>query len=556
MPIERFKDSYENWRYNPFSGESLAVDKIEDNLEIPISSPFVIQLLEVPRKDNPSTVSVYCYDDELNFTEASGSPAQGQFRVDYPDPDGHGTGLIEFNSADAGKTVKITYKATGSPIIKEFLDTKLSYPAGDPDDNQIIAFKNGAPEFRFIPIRYFHEGNVLYHQSGEDESCLRFLFKKSANESKIFLFLKGVKLHQGFYTELKSHTHGVGTLAVGEGGSHTHVIASHSHGAGTLSGSQPAHTHGYGTLAVSSVADHSHDIPSHSHGLGTLAVDAVLDHQHGAAGGHSHDAGTLSGSQPTHTHPVSGNTDNTDLAHSHNVGSLAVGSVSDHTHVYDSGDGVPDQTSPSGGHSHSLSGSTSNWNIANLHKHSLSLTSGAGGDDSVTISGSTGSVNDHQHGAAGGHGHSLSGALAGSGDLISDPAGGHNHTLSGATGAGGDDAVSISGETAGSGDLTSGSGGSHTHALSGETASAGDTPKTYPDSLKVYINDVDKTTDILSKSGLDKLGDGSGTHTFVTAGTGEIDISDLITSNGIHEIKITEPTAGKGGRVLLHLEVY
>jgi len=305
MPIERFKDAYENWRYNPFTGESLAVDKTEDNLEIPTSSPFVIQLLEVPRKDNPSTVSVYCYDDLVDFTEVTGSPAQGQFRVDYPPSDGHGTGLIEFNSADAGKTVKITYKATGSPIIKEFLDTKLSYPAGDPDDNQIIAFKNGAPEYRFNPIRYFHEGNVLYHQSGEDESCFRFLFKKSANESKVFLFLKGAKLHQGFYTELKSHTHGVGTLAVGQGGSHTHVIASHKHGAGTLSGSQPTHTHGYGTLAVSSVADHSHIVPSHSHGLGSLAVDAVSDHQHGAAGGHYHDAGTLSGSQPAHTHSVS-----------------------------------------------------------------------------------------------------------------------------------------------------------------------------------------------------------------------------------------------------------
>ena len=279
------------------------------------------------------------------------------------------------------------------------------------------------------------------------------------------------------------------------------------------SGSQPTHTHGYGTLAVSSVADHSHVVPSHSHGLGTLAVDSVANHQHS----------------------VSGDTANVDLAHHHGVGTLVVGSVGDHQHDYDAADpGIAELTGTAGGHTHSLSGSTANWDIANLHKHSISLTSGA----------------------AGGHSHSLSGALAGSGDLTSDPAGGHNHTISGATGAGGDDAVSISGETAGSGDLTSGSGGSHTHTLSGETASAGDTPKAYPDSLKVYINDVDKTADILTKSGLDKLGDGTGTHTFVTAGTGELDISDLITSNGIHEIKITEPTAGKGGRVLLHLEVY
>lgn len=224
LPIERFKDSYQNWRYNPFTAADMAVDAEEDGLIIPSGSPFVIQLLEQPRYNDPTSVSVRCYgvdttvdqdsssgqmvlyvadttgfspgdniiihrggarEEEriidtvqagvsltvtvnltythtgaqedpvekfIAFTETAGSPAQSQFRVDYPPGDGgEGTGLVEFNSVDANKEVRIIYKATGSPALAETLDTKLSYPAGIPADNQIVGFSSGAPYWLQLP---------------------------------------------------------------------------------------------------------------------------------------------------------------------------------------------------------------------------------------------------------------------------------------------------------------------------------------------------------------------------------------------------------------------
>jgi hypothetical protein len=404
-PIERFKDSYENWRYNVFTGADMAVDKEEDNLTIPSGSPFVIQLLELPRKNTPTSITVYCYDDTTYFTEVVTAPNQGEFRVDYPPEDGEGTGLVEFNQNDASKEVRINYKATGSPILKEFLDTKVSFPSGNPSDHQILGFVSGAPEWRYNPIRYFHEGPVIYHSSGESESCLLFRFKKSAKEGTVILELKGAKLHQGYYTELKEHSHAMG---------------SHTHAAGTLAGSQSTHSHGAGTL----VADSN--------------------------GAHSHAKGTLAGSQPTHTHK------------------------------YDAGDNYID-TEPAG-------------------------------NDPVSISGNTSST------------------------------GAHTHSISGSTAAGGGVAVTISGNTAAGG--------------AGNTENAGGSPKTYPNQLKVYINGVDKTTNILALTALSQFGNGTAGHAFVTNGSGEMDISSLVSANQIHEIKITEPISAAGGRCLLHLELY
>ena len=189
-PIERFKDAYYNWRYNPFTAVDMAVDASEDGLIIPAGSPFIVQLLEVPRWNDPTTVLVRCYgvdtfvdvtsasgqkvlsvDDTtgfspgdniivnrggareeekivdtvqagvsltvtvnleyehtsgqadivekfITFAETAGAPAQSQFRVDYPpDNGGEGTGLVEFNTNDANKEVRINNKDTGSPAL-------------------------------------------------------------------------------------------------------------------------------------------------------------------------------------------------------------------------------------------------------------------------------------------------------------------------------------------------------------------------------------------------------------------------------------------------------
>jgi hypothetical protein len=354
-PLQRFIDAYINWRYNPFTSGDMAVDKTEDNLSIPSGSPFFIQLLEVPRKNTPTSITVYNYNDGGYMTEAAHPPAQGQFSVDYPAPDGKGTGLVEFNSADANKQVRVAYKATGSPIVSEFLDSKVSWPSPSPGENQGVIFKSSVPTWAYFPKRYFHEDNALYHSGGESESCIYFRFKKGANDSKVFLELKGAKIHRGYYTELAEHDHEAGTLK-----------ATHKHGAGTLTGSQPTHRHGYQ-------------------------------------------------------------------------------------------EGTP-------------------FNYTQY-----------AGDDAVTISGETAEVE-----------------------------------------------ADVSGNVA--------------NASSGE--------KSYPNQLKIYVDGVDKTASFLSLSGLPALGDGSGSHVFVTTGSGEVDVSSWFASAKIYEIKITEPITYCGGRALLHVEVY
>lgn len=118
----RFFQSWANRRRNPFTKQEQPVQRQETGLIIPTSAPYLVQLTEVPLKELPSSVTVYNVTNSQYMTEVYTSPAAGQFRVDYPAPDGEGTGLIEFNSADAGKIINVNYKGTGSPIITEFLD--------------------------------------------------------------------------------------------------------------------------------------------------------------------------------------------------------------------------------------------------------------------------------------------------------------------------------------------------------------------------------------------------------------------------------------------------
>lgn len=413
MAIERFKNSYKNWRYNPFTLADMAIAKEEDHLYIPAGSPFLVQLLEVPRRNvDPTSITVYCYDDTMFFTEVPGSPTQGQFRVDYPPDDGEGTGLVEFNQNDANKEIRVNYMATGSPALEEFLDTKVSHPTGDPVDNQIVGFVSGVPDWRNNPIRYFHEGPVIYNAAGEDESCLLFRFKRTAKEGKVYLELKGAKLHQGYYSELPAHLHAVGTLV-------NAAAATHKHFGGTFAGTQPNHNHGVTGVVADGGGNHSHVINDRSH---------------------------------------------------------------QHPSEYDTGGNV---------------------------------TGAADGCSSPT--GLTNPTHSHNKG-----------------------------TL--ATVDNGDDAVTITGE--------SGAGGDHNHVISGSTASAGVAAKTYPDQLKVYINSVDKTTEVLALTGLTQFGDGTVNHAFVNTGSGEMDISSLVAAAQIHEIKITTAISGNGGRCLLHFELY
>jgi len=63
-----------------------------------------IKLVEVPRKDNLSSVSI------PGYTEVTTAPSVGQFQVNYT------TGYILFDSSAEGNTVLVTYWGRGSEV--------------------------------------------------------------------------------------------------------------------------------------------------------------------------------------------------------------------------------------------------------------------------------------------------------------------------------------------------------------------------------------------------------------------------------------------------------
>jgi|GEM_PF-6165882 hypothetical protein len=109
-----------DYRVDPFTEVDQATSIVAEGLTIPAVSPFYVQLEEVPRLDDPSSVAIYNVTDALTMQEVSAAPASQEYQVDYPTPLGenpsparYGTGMIRFNSAQASKTIQVSYKATG-----------------------------------------------------------------------------------------------------------------------------------------------------------------------------------------------------------------------------------------------------------------------------------------------------------------------------------------------------------------------------------------------------------------------------------------------------------
>ena len=144
-----------NIRINPFvgSGGATTYVNLTETHIIPSVSPFVIRLNEVPEKRDPSNMKCVYVDDTTGavttraLTEVAATPAAGQFRPDYSTKadkdDSWNTGLIEFNSADAGKIVQITY--TGMGTLAAVQSNK--YPSwytdrGDGSDGDFIPNEN------------------------------------------------------------------------------------------------------------------------------------------------------------------------------------------------------------------------------------------------------------------------------------------------------------------------------------------------------------------------------------------------------------------------------
>lgn len=104
-----------DYRYNPFDDVAEAVQCVETHI-IPMNSPYVVRLNEVPVKVSPSTLTMTIAG--VMATEVAASPASGEFRPDYStganDDSEWNTGLIQFNAADAGKIIVATYNGLGT----------------------------------------------------------------------------------------------------------------------------------------------------------------------------------------------------------------------------------------------------------------------------------------------------------------------------------------------------------------------------------------------------------------------------------------------------------
>lgn len=204
-----------------------------------------------------------------------------------------------------------------------------------------------------------------------------------------------------------------------------------------------------------------------------------------------HDHGTKSYALSTHTHGISGNTAVQSADHTH----LVSGSTSGTTTLFTTG-GLS--------HTHPVS-ITSATQSAN-HTHAISLTTG------------TPSASDNVD----------------------------NETIGNKTSDSQTPAITVVG-TASAG----------TNANSGVNigASLSSAQKLYGKSLAVKIDGTSVTSDILTATGWSAIGDGTGTHAFHVAGTGEMTASAWVSyAAGFHTLAIFEPEAGYGCSVLVHIE--
>ena len=197
-----------NIRINPFvgSGGATTYVNLTETHIVPSVSPFVIRLNEVPEKRDPSNMKCVYVDNTTGavttraLTEVAATPAAGQFRPDYSTKadkdDSWNTGLIEFNSADAGKIVQITY--TGMGTLAAVQSNK--YPSwytdrGDGSDGDFIPNENttisGIKNYK----RVFIKGGVTVTV---DPYCLIKCLDSFVNEGTITADNKGAEGGGGY----------------------------------------------------------------------------------------------------------------------------------------------------------------------------------------------------------------------------------------------------------------------------------------------------------------------------------------------------------------------
>jgi hypothetical protein len=108
-------------RYNPLTGQfnpQQITNELHTIAWLENMNAYGIRLTQSPQRTNPSSVTVVDNSTTAPFTEqlARISPSANQFWVDYEGDAEYGTGVILFNPADNGKTVRVSYKGLGKII--------------------------------------------------------------------------------------------------------------------------------------------------------------------------------------------------------------------------------------------------------------------------------------------------------------------------------------------------------------------------------------------------------------------------------------------------------
>ncbi len=117
---------FKNWRFDPFEGVFHPVDIVDEVHVIEFQeewNKFGIEINEAPQLFDEAVLgnNVVIVEDvtgggEFVQVPRLTAPSTNQFHVDYDADTFHGTGRIEFNAADDGKQVRVTYKGLGTVV--------------------------------------------------------------------------------------------------------------------------------------------------------------------------------------------------------------------------------------------------------------------------------------------------------------------------------------------------------------------------------------------------------------------------------------------------------
>ena len=124
-------DDIADLRYNPFTNtytpKKIGYGIIPPEVRtVPTTAPYQIKLFESPQENVPSTTAIETTVGgtplrEMSFNQ---TPASGEFRVCY---DELGNGIVEFNAAQKGVQMNISYYGLGSLIQKTALIFEAYY---------------------------------------------------------------------------------------------------------------------------------------------------------------------------------------------------------------------------------------------------------------------------------------------------------------------------------------------------------------------------------------------------------------------------------------------